>query len=62
MNDKIIQELQDEIARLKVKADKWEALGDKIAKCYEVDDDGEFVNDSDLVTIGELAATAYGYL
>lgn len=50
----------------KNKADKWEALGEKIAKCY-VDENGDDLSeeeseDIDLGTIGEKAAIAYGWL
>jgi len=49
------------------KAEKWDLLGEKIAKCYhEYDDDGNELEtekpEDDLCTIGELAAIAYGLL
>lgn len=48
------------------KARKWEALGEKISKCY-VDEDGEELSDeaaegNDLVKIGEIAASDFGWL
>lgn len=58
-----IEEL--ELMALKVKADNWDKLGEKIETCYaeEGDEDfGEFGDEPDLATIGELAATAYGWL
>ena len=49
------------------KADKWDKLGEKIAKCYpDYDDDGNELEteepEADLCTIGEFAATAFGWL
>lgn len=54
------------------KAEKWDSLYEKISKCYgDYDDDGkelpseyEVENGSpaDLVTIGEMAAVAFGFL
>ncbi len=48
------------------KAQKWDDLDTKISRCY-VDEDGEELSDEesegiDLGTIGEKAATAFGYL
>jgi len=43
------------------KAHKWDVLDDKISKFYE-NEDGEVENDGDLTDIGELAASAFGYL
>lgn len=71
-----------DMSTIERKATKWDELGEKIAKCYEsdeddddsdekpverMDDDVEILDDdefdgADLVTIGELAATAYGWL
>ncbi|MFA9191105.1 hypothetical protein AAGV28_06950 [Flavobacterium sp. FZUC8N2.13] len=50
----------------KNKADKWDALGEKIARCY-FDENGDDLSeeeseDIDLGTIGEKAAIAYGWL
>lgn len=48
------------------KAEKWDQLEDKIAEFYPTyDDDGEEIpakRNGDLGTIGEAAATAFGYL
>lgn len=62
----------DQIEQWKAKAEKWDALGEKIAKCYnDYDDDGgelpsdyenEFGSEPDLGTIGEYAASAFGWL
>jgi len=51
------------------KARKWDALGERIAKCYEeptafaaeddTEDEDEF---GDLTVIGEIAASAFGYM
>lgn len=55
---------ESELKEVIKKAKKWDALGDKIAKCYdEPDYDRGFTeNDADLCTIGELTAKAYGFL
>lgn len=47
------------------KARKWDSLGDEIAKCYaeEGDDDfDKYEREADLLTIGKLAASAYGWI
>ena len=50
---------QDELAEIKLKAAKWDALDKKLTKFYPEDgSDGE----GDLVEIGEVAASAFGYL
>jgi len=47
--------------KLKSKADQWDALDNKLADLYgEGDDDNE--QETDLCDIGEIAATAFGYL
>lgn len=55
----------EQIEEFKRKADKWDALDAKIKKCYcSVDggyDDPE-IEDADLGAIGELAASAFGWL
>jgi hypothetical protein len=52
--------------QFKVKAEKWEDLGEKIARCY-FDENGDDLSEEeseniDLGTIGEIAASAYGWL
>ena len=63
--------LTSEIGKLKQQSDQWDRLGEKIAKCYgEEDESGNFVANSDdedeagggLIEIGEIAATAFGWL
>lgn len=53
-------------SKYKAKHDKWETLAKKIAECYGyVDEDsGEWVDneDSDLCQIGEISASAFGWL
>lgn len=49
------------------KAKKWDLLGSEISKCYcntegEYDEENPEIENSDLGTIGEMAATAYGWL
>jgi hypothetical protein len=44
---------EKELSVLKAKAKKWEELEIEICKCYESDD-----SDVDLITIGEIAASA----
>jgi hypothetical protein len=48
------------------KSKKWDELGDEIASCY-VDENGDELSDEeseeiDLGTIGEIAATAFGWI
>lgn len=52
-----IKELQDKIAELQIKADKYDALDDLVASFYL---DGEV--EGDLGDIGEAVAIAFGYL
>lgn len=54
-----LQEKSEEIKRLKVKADKWDALDEKISKFYPEDESEEA---GDLGDIGEVAAIAFGFL
>ena len=54
------------IHKYKIKADKWDKLDAKIAKCY-IDDNGnelseEDSEDIDLGTIGEIASSAFGWI
>lgn len=65
----MIQISQEEYEKLKRKAQKWDDLGAKIARCYppepgdEIEgDDTDYIEDADLLTIGEIAASAYGWL
>lgn len=52
---------QEEYNALKAKADKWDALDNKLAEIYgSGDDDNE--QERDLCDIGEIAATEFGYL
>lgn len=56
---------QVEYDQLKEKADKWDALGDEIAKCYSEPGDEDYDEGRDemgLIAIGEAAASAYGWL
>ncbi len=54
---------KQQIEEMKQKADKWDALGAKIEKCY-CNADGEYDEEegADLCTIGEIAASAFGWL
>jgi hypothetical protein len=58
---------KEQIDGWKVKAEKWDALGKEIETCY-CNEDGEYDEETpecveaDLVTIGEIAASAYGWL
>ncbi len=63
----------EQIEAFKAKAEKWDALDAKILKCYppETDEDKEYIDpegeiewdyNADLVTIGGIAAQAFGYL
>ena len=52
---------EQEYLHLKGKADKWDALDEKLAAIYgDGDDDNE--DETDLMDIGEIAASAFGYL
>lgn len=53
--------------QFKIKAEKWDKLGDEIGKYYENDIDDDEENDDEefegsLLDIGETAAIAFGYL
>ena len=53
---------EQQIEEFKEKADKWDALDEKIGEVYihdEEDDESGFL---DLAHVGELAAKAFGYL
>lgn len=49
-----------EFIKWKEKAEKWDALGDKIAEFYPEDSEG--YEGGDLTDIGEAAAMAFGFL
>ena len=54
------------IEKYKIKAEKWDKLDDEIAKCY-VDENGDELSEEesenvDLGTIGEISASAFGWL
>jgi hypothetical protein len=66
MNDTVIN--TEELNELKTKAKKWDDLEKEIAKSY-VREDGSTIEDGDedndemcLITIGEKAASAFGWL
>lgn len=57
---------KEELEKIKAKSQKWDELGDEISKLY-CNSDGEYDEENpemegDLLTIGELAASAYGWL
>lgn len=56
-----------QIGEMKNKADRWDALGAEISKCYcntdgEYDEENPEEEGADLYTIGEMAASAFGWL
>jgi hypothetical protein len=58
---------QEQIQEWKNKAEKWDKLEVEISKCYcnkdgEYDEDNPEYEDADLCTIGEMAASAFGWL
>jgi hypothetical protein len=60
------EEMLEEEKKHITKSDKWDKLGEKISKCY-VDENGDELSedeaeDIDLGTIGEIAASAFGWL
>lgn len=44
------------------KAKKWNELDQKISQYYETYENGELIHDNALPEIGEVAASAFGYL
>lgn len=63
----IATQLAKKIQPLSSKAKRWDRLGKQISKCYnnadgEYDEDNPEIEDSDLCTIGEMAASAFGYI
>jgi len=61
LNNNKMEITQEEYSELKTKANKWDTLDNKLAEIYgEGDDDNE--QETDLVDIGEICATAFGYL
>ena len=66
MANKIEQLFNEELSKYQHKALKWDELSEKIAKCY-VDENGDELSEEDLEgidlgTIGEIAASAFGWL
>lgn len=64
MANKIEKLFNEELSKHKMKSEKWDKLGEKIAKCY-VDENGDELSeaeDIDLGTIGEISASAFGWL
>lgn len=53
-----------QIQEWKTKAEKWDALEEKISKFYFDEEGDELPDDAggDLVDIGEAAARAFGYM
>ena len=57
------QPTKKQVEGWKAKADKWDALEDKISKFYIDPEGNEWPNEKyDLVDIGEAAAMAFGFL
>lgn len=59
-----IKQLEEENRILKIKADKWDKLDDQIAAFYPEDENGDYDEEfeGNLLDIGEIAASAFGYL
>jgi hypothetical protein len=58
--------MRDYAEQFSKKAEKWDKLSEKIAKCY-VDENGDELSEEDsenidLATIGEISASAFGWL
>ena len=51
-----------QIKEWKLKAEKWDKLGDEIAKYYEGENNEDPEMEGDLCDIGEAAAMAFGWL
>jgi hypothetical protein len=65
MAKKTQQPTEKQIAEWKAKADKWDKLEEKISKFYAEkgdDDYDEGADESGLIGIGEVAASAFGFL
>lgn len=64
---KIVEQwIEEYVKPFKNKAEKWDKLEEKIAKCY-VDENGDELSEEDsqnidLGYIGEISATAFGWL
>jgi len=62
-----MQYTEQQINEWKTKAEKWDALEQRIAKYYPDEDDYKELNDTedaegDLCDIGEIAAIAFGFM
>lgn len=58
-----LKKQEDEIEQLRRKAKLYDEVHTIVDKCYEVDDNGEPVNENeDLSTLGERIASKFGYL
>ena len=58
---------KEQIEEIKSKADRWDALGEEISKCYlnsngEYDGENTEIEGADLCTIGEIAASYFGWI
>ena len=58
---------KEQIEKWKAKAEKWDALGEEIETCYcntdgEYDEENPECEGADICTIGEMAASAFGWL
>lgn len=66
LNELIEEAKKDWEEDQKTKAEKWDALEEKIAEIYGHENNGEWVENeddgADLGTIGEIAASAFGFL
>lgn len=62
MTKKTTSPTKKQIAEWKRKAEKWDALDEKIAPFYAEDEEGNFEKEGDIMDIGEIAAVAFGYL
>lgn len=57
----------EQIEQWKLKAEKWDKLDEQISKCYcnengEYDEDNPEFEGADLLTIGEIAASSFGWI
>lgn len=52
---------QEHYNELKIKANKWDSLDNKLAEIYGYGDDNN-EQEADLSDVGEIAASAFGYL
>jgi len=62
MANKIEQLFNEELSKYQHKALKWDELEEKIAKIYNQDNESTDEEEGSLLDIGEISASAFGFL